>query len=356
MSERSFERRATPGVKETHMFVVNSLLRRVILFLLHLALLVALWTTALARLSDRPTAIPLLTSVGTQLVNPAITSAGKGVDRARYQQLEAQAQASPSAQLSVPGLKTTVRGSEILGLSYDAGTKVIYGKVADAYYTGGVSAAFDVPALPSGFSRVFTDYGALASYATQHGLPVSLPALPVDLLNLAGHIGLSPNTLTASEHQTIAQFALVAWLVSLLLAALLMLVSRRGGRISSVAWAVFNAALPGVILIGAAVLALSRGVGPVKTLADMPGIIGGAFIPVYVGAAVAGLVGAIVAFIFRLTVHGRKKKPAYVAQPATPPLMPMRTPAYRPGGPQYPSVPYPEPSAPTDPNADTQPF
>lgn len=99
------------------MFVVNSLLRRVILFLLHLALIVALWTTALARTSDRPTAIPLLTSIGTHLVNPALVTAGKGVSQARYQQLETQAQASSSAQLSVPGLKTTVRGSEILGLS-----------------------------------------------------------------------------------------------------------------------------------------------------------------------------------------------------------------------------------------------
>lgn len=339
------------------MFVVDSLLRRVILILLHLALIVALWTTALARMSDRPTAIPLLTSVGMHLVNPAITSVGKGVDQARYQQLEAHAQASPSAQLSVPGLKATVRGSEILGLSYDDGIKVIYGEVADAYYTGGASAAFDVPSLPSDVGSVLTDYGALASYAKQYGLPASLPTLPVDLLNIAGHIGLSPNTLTASEHQTIAQFALIAWLVSLLLAALLVLVSRRWGRIASVAWAVFNSALPGVILLGLAVFAVSRGLGPVKTLADIPGIIGGAFIPVYFGAAVAGIAGAIVAFVLRLTVQGRgASTPVYVAQPAPPSLMPTRTPTYHPGGPQYPSAPYLESGPPADPNADTQPF
>ena len=339
------------------MFVVDSLLRRVILFLLHLALIVALWTTALARTSDRPTAIPLLTSLGTHIVNPAIINAGKGVDTARYQQLETQAAASPTAQLSVPGLKTTVKGSEILGLSYNAGTKVIYGEVAEAYYTGGVSAAFDVPALPSGFSKIFTDYGALADYAKAHGLNVTIPALPIDLLNIAGHIGLSPNTLTATEHQTITNYALIAWLVSLLLALFLVLVSKRWGRISSVAWAVFNAALPGVILLGAAVFAVSRGIGPVGSLADIPGILGGAFIPVYVGAAAAGLVGLVGAFILRFTAHkGAPSKTTYVAQPASPPPppVPVQTPMYRPGGPQYPSAP--ADTKPVDPNADTQPF
>ncbi len=340
------------------MFVVNSVLRRVILFLLHLALIAALWITALARMSDRPAAIPLLTSVGTQIVNPAISAAGKGVDKARYQQLEAQAKASPTAELSVPGLKTTVRGSEILGLPYDSGTKVIYGKVADAYYTGGVSAAFDVPALPSGFGSVFTDYGALADYAKAHGISVSLPGWPVALLNVAGHIGLSPNTLTAAEHQTIAGYAWIAWIVALLLALLVVLVSKRWGRISSVSWALFDAALPGIVLIGLAAFAVSRSLGPVQSLADIPGIIGGAFIPVYVGAALAGLLGVVGAGVLRLSTRGRgTRKPVYVAQPAAaPPLMPTQTPMYRPGGPQYPSAPYSASGPPADPDADTQPF
>src|SRR5262249_30472866 len=161
---------------------------------------------------------PLLTDVGVSVINPAITPAGKGVDEARYQQLEQQAQADPTALLSVPGLKTTVRGSEIVGLTYDAGVKVIYSKAAEAYYTGGVNAAYDVPSLPAGFGNIFNGYGSLAGFAQSHGLPVQISTIPTDLLNLLGFLGLSPNSLTASGHDSLGNISLIGIVVSLLLA------------------------------------------------------------------------------------------------------------------------------------------
>ena len=339
---------------------MNATLRRFVLFLLHIALIVAMWTTALARLSERPNAVALLTGIGTQVVNPALSATGTGVDQAAYAQLQQMAQASPSAPLPLPGLKAQVLGSDILGLSFADGTRVIYSKAAAAYYDGGPNAAFDLPALPTGFTNIFSDYGALANFVKAQNAPVTLPQLPTGVLGFVGHLGLSPSTLTAAEHQTLTNIALFAWLAALLLGLLVVLVSRRWGRISSVAWAAFNTALPGVILLGLAALIVSRNPAPLAKVSGLLGTIGDAFIPVYVGAAAAGVAGLVLSGVLRLaTRQDATARTAYVVQPAAAPPLPTSAPLrgapQAPWREQYPSAPYAD-NGPADPNADTIPF
>src|SRR5262245_61857560 len=340
----------------------TSITRRLVLFLLHLALVIALWTTGIARVSERSTAVPLLPGIGTHLINPVLADNSFGVAQAAYTQLAQQAKKAPGAPLDIRGLNVPILGRDLLDsknqpLSYDAGTRAIYDKVANAYYDGGVDAAFDLPSLPANLRPTLTDYGTLAQFAQSHGVNIPFPQVPFALLDIFGRIGLSPATLTAKGHAAYASTETLAWGVAAVLGLLLILLSRRWGRISSVSWAVFNTALPGVIIVSVAWFLVTRTATASQLANSLSGVVGGAFIPVYGGAAAAGLGGVLFAKAIGL-IERRLNKVASVRR--LPPPIPAAV-AARPGPdrflgmPPYPSVPR-TPAGPIDPNADTVPF
>jgi hypothetical protein len=340
----------------------TSIMRRLVLVLLHLALVIALWTTGLARISERSTSVSLLRGIGTHLINPVLASNSFGVAQSAYAQLAQQAQTAPTLPLDIHGLKVQVLGRDLLDskqqpLSYDAGTRAIYDKVAQAYYAGGAASAFDLPILPAGLRSTLTDYGSLAQFAQVHGVTIPFPQVPLALLNVFGRIGLSPTTLTAEGHASYVTTATIAWGVAAVLGLLLILLSRRWGRISSVAWALFNTALPGVIILAVGWFLVTRMTTVPQLAGSFSGVVGGAFIPVYGGAALVGLGGVLFAKVLGL-IERRLNKVASVRRLPSPiPATVMAHPRqdFRPIAPSYPSMPR-DPAGPVDPNADTFPF
>lgn len=274
--------------------------RRLCIFLLHLALLIALWTTALGRVSERPTALRLLTGVGTHVLNPVLTAGGNGVGPAAYDALQQLAKAKPDDQLPLPGIKAPIYGRDIAGQSFDQGTRTIYTKVAAAYYDGGQSAAL---ALPPDLTNVLFDYRALTQFSKDHGTPVTLPQIPTGLLDLLSHTGLSASTFTQAGHDGTVRVATFAWIASLLLGLLVFFLSRGGRRIFSVSNAFSNAALPGLILLAILWFIVGRDPTRFPAINGLSDIVFGAFMPVYLGAFLAGLAGQVGAGVLKLTYH-----------------------------------------------------
>lgn len=281
--------------------------RRLGLALLHLTLLVALWTTALGHLSERPTAVRLLTGVGTHVLNPVLTAGGNGVGPAAYDALQQRARANPNAPLPLPGIKVPVYGRVIVGQSFDRGTHTIYGIVAAAYYDGGQNAAL---ALPPDLSNVLFDYAALRQFSTAHGTPVTLPQIPAGVLELFSHIGLSASTLTQAGHDGTVRVATLAWIASLLLGLLVFLLSRRWGRLFSLASALTTAALPGLLVLAGLWFLVGRDPTRFPAVSGLATIIFGAFLPVYLGAFLVGLAGQVGAGLLKLTSHPARHIPA----------------------------------------------
>ncbi len=321
-------------------------LRRLSHMLFGLALLGTLWVTSLANLSSRPTATALLTDLGAQVLNPyLVTHAGGifGIDQTKYAALEQVAQAQPNQPLPLPGLKVTVLGRELVGQPYASGVRIIYGHVAEAYYDGGAGAVF---AVPQQLSQVIGTFGVFAlpsstsnpgsstsGSSTQPGgtqsAPTSLPQIPSFLQPFFFALGLSPQTLTATGHAQIASVLLWWWLAVIVFGLLAVILnggslqtrqqrgrsaavqramSSLGGlgrpvevafdaltggarRISSVGWATFSGALPGVVLIAIAWI-VTFYVYPqqLHPFAAALVTVAGAFFPVYAGGAVLGLI------------------------------------------------------------------
>src|SRR5215469_3109974 len=124
---------------------VAGIIRRVATVLLALTLLGALWSTALSQVSQRQTAVSILTNVGVDLINPFLLSNSSGLSQGVYQQLEQQAQAHPTQTLAISFIKIPINGSEIQGKDFTDGSRVIYSHIANAYYDNGPGAVFHLP-------------------------------------------------------------------------------------------------------------------------------------------------------------------------------------------------------------------
>lgn len=299
--------------------------RRFGLFLLHLSLLIALWTTALGRVSERPTALRLLTGVGTHVLNPVLTAGGNGVGPAAYDALQQLAKAKPNDPLPLPGIKVPIYGKDIVGQPFDQGTRTIYGKVAAAYYDGGQNAAL---ALPPDISNVLFDYGALTQFSKDHGTPVTLPQIPTGVLDLLSHVGLSASTFTQTGHDGAVRVATFAWIASLLLGLVVFFLSRRWGRLFSISNALSNAALPGLVVLAGLWFIIGRDPTRFPAVKGLSDIVFGSFMPVYLGAFLAGLAGQAGAFLFKLLYHPAPHTGGPRA-PREPEPAPVRV--YRPG-------------------------
>ncbi|HEX9067568.1 MAG TPA: hypothetical protein VF807_02280, partial [Ktedonobacterales bacterium] len=274
--------------------------------LLGLAVVVALWETALFGLSTRSTATSLFTEVGTNIVNPVISASSLGLAQQTFVLLQAQSALRPNDPLIVPGLgpKVHVLGKDIAGKTYDQAMRIIYTHVADAYYDGGASAAF---ALPANLQNVVSGIPLLPIGGTSSGSNGSTsPSLPS--LGFFGQVltvlGLSLNSLTASGHAQIQTVMFWSWGVAGVLALLLLLLGKGWGRINGVAGTLISGAFPGLIAIGGVFAYLHFVPNGLKGLGAIPGILGGVFIPVYVGAAVVGVGLRLAGFVGKLMTAG----------------------------------------------------
>jgi hypothetical protein len=283
---------------------------------LGLCLVGGLWETSLVNLSSHTTATSVLTEVGVEVINPVLTNNSFGVSQSVYAAAQQSARAHPSQPISIPGIKVQVLGSDILGKSFNDGTRVIYQKVAEAYYTGGPGAVFNVP------SNISSAISALAllpqAVESQGAKAVGVPQLPSVPLPPLGAIGLSPQLLTVHGHSQVQ--TLDYWLLgaALLFAALVALTSPRWRRLSNVCWSLISAAIPGVLGIGIIWFFWNRDPAPFQAYAGLLDALGSAFVPVYGGAVAVGVVGLVVAFagdaLLKAARAGRQVAPARAGQ------------------------------------------
>lgn len=267
-------------------------IRRVITLALGLALLGALWTTALGSLSSEGTAVPMLTNAGTELLNPLLTANGNGVAQGAWNTIQQQAKAHPDQSVSLPGINIQVKGHEIAGMSFAQGMQVIYRQVAEGWYAHGISYVFN---LPAPLQHAVSTYDPFVSKSLNvPGLPkVSLPQIPSFLAPLVTHLGLSPTTLTAAGHSTMLNLSRWFWIFSAALALALAIFSSGWHRLSNPAWSLFHASWH-IALIGVvAWFLINHNKSAVAPYMGVVGPVGSAFFPIYGTAAVVGLAGII---------------------------------------------------------------
>ncbi len=287
----------TPGMESFQTQMKNTF-ERWVAIALALVLLGALWSTALARISDRTTATSLLTRAGTDLINPVLTANDTGLGQTLYQQIEQQAVAQPNQPVTLPFTKVTIPAHAIAGKNFTDGSRAIYAAIASVYYTGGPNAAFTLPPQLQTLMGSYTPYVQQGSTVNIPGLPKSpLPQLPSWTNALVVHAGITPTSLTAAGHAAAVQQSLWLWIVAAVLAALLVLFNTGWNRLWSVAWPVFHAswhiALIGII----AAVILSRHIAQAEPFRGIFDIVGGTFFPVFYVAAALGIVGVAASMI-----------------------------------------------------------
>ena len=309
-------------------------IRRVITLVLGLALLGALWTTALGSLSSEGSAVPMLTSAGTELLNPLLTANGNGVASGAWNAIQQQAKAHPDQSVSLPGIKVPVKGQDIAGMSFAQGTQVIYRQVAEAWYAHGITFAFN---LPAPLQHAVSTYDPFVSKSLNvPGLPkVSLPQIPSFLAPVLTHLGLSPTTLTASGHRSMLNLSRWFWIFSAALALALAVFSSGWHRLSNPAWSLFHASWH-IALIGvAAWFLINHNKTAVAPYMGVVGPIGGAFFPIYGTAALVGLAGIIGSGVAKRGMRlgagiGRMASRREEAVPVAAPRRPISQPPFQP--------------------------
>lgn len=315
-------------------------------------LLTALWVTALSFLSMRPSSTAVITDLGVDALNPWLVTKSLGVSAAGYSKLELAATASPDKALSLTFIKPVVKGSEIKGLSYQQGMRVIYGHVANAYYDGGPAATFSLPAPVASAVQTF------ALFPEQYDAAVKSTQLPSWLQPFMLFTGLSPETLTATGHTRIEALLPKFWIAALLFAGIIFLLNLLGRRnpVESLGLAALHGSWPTVAVFG--VLWLMGRLYPanVQPAAAAFGVVAGAFMPVYGVAAAVGLGAFLAAKGSGWLMHAfggsggkakaRQPEPAAVYSGYS--ARSDNTPAYTPGGaPGAQHYAPPQPSAPT---------
>jgi hypothetical protein len=298
MLANSDQGQATPSMDSFTDGIKKTVMNFAAIFLA-LALLGALWSTALARLSDRTTAVTLLTKAGTDLINPLLTANGSGLAQDFYQQLQAQARAHPAQVMAIPFAKVHIKGSAIAGKSFADGTRVIYAAIATAYYNGGPSGAF---ALPPQLQSLVGSYTPFVQQAQQINSPlpgVPLPQLPAFASGLWSATGITPTSLTAAGHDQAVSRSYILWGISVALALLLVLLSTGWDRLWRVAWPLFHSSWHIALLGVIGTILVHRDIahtGPYQGVMDL---IGGTFMPVFYVAALAGIAGIVIALVGR---------------------------------------------------------
>jgi hypothetical protein len=157
-----------------------------------------------------------------------------------------------------------------------------------------------------------------------NGKSVSVPHLPDNpLFQLGSSVGLSFSTLTLQGHDDARTRTL--WFGGLALALLLVigLTSKGGKRLTAVGHALIGGAFPGVLGIGLVWFLTTRYPTQAASFTVLFNYIGKAFIPVYVGAALVGVLLYVVAFVWRMvaksvSVGEKKPEPALVGAAARP--------------------------------------
>ena len=298
---------------------LGTTIRRYVTGFLALALLGALWTTALGRISERSNAVSLLTNIGTEVLNPILVNNGSGLGESAYAAIERNAAANPNKPIQLTFVKPQILGKEIAGKKFTDGSAVIYAHVAQAYYDGGPGAAFSLPDELQNIVGTYSPFIQNAqNAASQAGGQLPIPQLPFQLPSFAEPVwaatGISPTTLTAGGHDYEMTWSTRFWLASLVLGAILALFSAGWARLSSLGWAVFHAAwhITSLLLIAAGVIYFNAAkAAPFKTVL---GIVGNAFLPVYIGATAGGLLIVGIATLAPKLIAAQAAKSA--AQPA----------------------------------------
>lgn len=290
------------------------------------ALLGALWSTGLARLSDRPTATALLTRAGTDLINPILIANGSGMAQDFYQQLQAAAVAHPSQPLTIGFLKVPILGREIAGKNFADGTRVIYADVANIYYRQGPSGAF---VLPAALQSVVSNYTPFVQppQAISSSLPnIPIPQIPAFVSQLTVAAGVTPATLTADGHAGSLTRALWLWIISAVLALVLILLNTGWDRLWSVAWPLFHAAWP-ITLVGivATVLVHSKPQQAAPYMGVL-GLIGNTFMLVFYAAFGVGVLSIVVSLVGNRLTSAQTAKPATTASQTAAGYLPVGMP------------------------------
>ncbi|HEY8323853.1 MAG: hypothetical protein ACHQ1E_06530 [Ktedonobacterales bacterium] len=324
-------------------------------------LLTTLWVTALSFLSMRPASTAVITDLGVDALNPFLVSKGIGISPTTYTHLQQLAGQFPDKALPISFIKAPITGNELKGLSYDQATLLVYSKVANAYYDGGPSAVFNLPAPIASAVQTF------ALFPEQYDAAVKSQPLPSWLQPFLLYTGLSPETLTASGHARITALLPKFWTAALLLAGILVLLNllSRKNPVQSLGLAIWHGTWPTVAFF--AVLWLIGHIYPdrVQPVAAAFGVVAGAFLPIYVVAAAVGigawLVSKFASGLFKAAakesaapkpapVGARRLRGGYTTHPDdTPAYVPgVRAPANTPPrtGPYQPGQPGPAPYQP----------
>ncbi len=318
-------------------FALLSLLRgRGSLYALLGALLLStLWVTSLTLISSRPNATELLTDAGSQILQPFLTKQGFGLTPEVYGSLEAQASQHPSQPVALPSLlKAQVLGREIANRNYNSGVRVIYGDVANAYYGGGLSAAFTIPPELQQILPSFGVFGAATGAAAQP----ATDQLPSFLQPLFTVIGLTPATFTAQGHQNLLDLLPWFWLATILLGGTAALLNRSGSKLSGLAKTVVHSAWPIVLLLAGlwvASLVYATTFAPYK---DSLGVVERSFLPAYGAALGLGIVALIV---LRLLAARQPQAPGEPVMAGVPAGLPRAALSDAPSVPPAPSAPPP---------------
>jgi hypothetical protein len=304
--------------------VLRGNLRGIFSFILGLALLGALWNASLYLLSSQESATGILTDMGIQVINPVLTKSQIG---GLSQSALTSITKNCASTATVPGLKVAVDCSRLKSAAnLDAATVVLYQAVADRYYQHGIGGIFaaNVPQpvvdLLSGRSILPT----LNTVNMPNGKSVNVPHLPDNpLFQLGSYVGLSFSTLTLQGHDDARTRMLWFGGVALALLLVIGLTSKGGKRLTAMGHALIGGAFPGVLGIGLVWFLTIRYPTQAAPFTVLLNYLGKAFIPVYVGAALLGVLFYVVAFVWRMVAKSvsageKKPEPALVGATARP--------------------------------------
>jgi hypothetical protein len=257
-------------------------------------MLSTLWVTALVSLSAQTNATDLLTEAGAGVLNPFLVKQDLGLTPSVYAQLQASGKAHPTQPLAVPLLKPEppVLGSEVAGRGYDDGVRLIYSRVASAYYTGGPDAAF---AVPDQLKQQLPNFGLFSP----NNVPLlpngPTPAqLPVFLQPLFTFVGLTPTTFTAAGHQNLLDLLPWFWVAAAVLGVLAVALNRSEVKLVALLHGVLHSSWPIVGTLVGLWVATRVDAATFAPYAGMLSVVDRAFLPVYGAAFVLSGAGFLV--------------------------------------------------------------